>query len=316
MGATIRCVVGRNLMNRRRFMLATAGAVALPLLPNRGLATGLRTFRHGAFHIRVLSDGHMVVPASMLAIGAPAYQLDEVLRRTNAPAPMAWPAANIPLIQTGGDLILVDVGDGRNFQPTEGELLSSLRLNSIDPASITKVVLTHAHPDHLWGICNSPGELNYPNATYHVGGAEWNFWMNSDVATSLPADFRGIVPRTQRALAAIAGRVIFVKQGDEIVSGMRVLDTPGHTPGHFSLLLEGEADMIITADALTHEVISFEYPEWVNGFDLSSDVAISTRRKLLARVAAGGTRLLGFHFSYPGVGYTEVFGSAYRFVPA
>ena len=307
---------GQDLPNRRRFLLATAVALSLPLLPNRLLATGIHAFRHGAFDIRVFSDGHMVVPASMLAIGAPADKLEEVLRRTNAPAPMAWPAANIPLIRVGGDLILVDVGDGRNFQPTEGELLGSLRLNGVDPASITKVVLTHAHPDHLWGICNSAGELNYPNATYYVGGGEWNFWMNTNVATSLPADFRGIVPRTQRALAAIAGRVTFVKQGDLIVPGMQVLDTPGHTPGQFSLELEGEGGLIITADALTHEVISFEYPEWVNGFDLISDIAIANRRKLLRRVAADRTKILGFHFRYPGIGFAEASNSAYRFVAA
>ena len=158
--------------------------------------------------------------------------------------------------------------------------------------------------------------MNYPNATYYVGGAEWNFWMNSDVATSLPADFRGIVPRTQRALAAIAGRVTFVKQGDTIVPGMQVLDTPGHALGQFSLELDGEGGLIITADALTHEVISFEYPEWVNGFDLISDIAIANRRKLLGRVAADRSKILGFHFRYPGIGYAEALDSAYRFVAA
>ncbi|OSI67405.1 hypothetical protein BSZ21_17595 [Bradyrhizobium canariense] len=315
MGTSTGCN-GRDFLNRRKFIIATAGALASPLLPDRTLASSVHAFRHGDFDIRVFSDGHMIVPASMLAIGAPANKLKEVLRRTDAPAPMAWPAANIPLIKVGGDLILVDVGDGRYFQPTEGELLGSLRLNGVDPASITKVVLTHAHPDHIWGIANSAGELNYPNATYYVGGVEWNFWMNSGVAGSLPADFRGIVPRTQRALAAIAGRVTFVKHGHEIVSGMKVLDTPGHTPGQFSLELEGDTGLIITADALTHEVISFEYPEWVNGFDLDSDVAISTRKKLLTRVAMERTKLLGFHFRYPGIGYADALNSVYRFVPA
>jgi glyoxylase-like metal-dependent hydrolase (beta-lactamase superfamily II) len=305
---------GRDLLNRRRFLLASTIALSLPLLPNRVWASSIHAFRHGAFEIRVFSDGHMIVPASMLAIGAPADRLQEVLRRMDAPAPMAWPAANIPLIKVGNDLILVDVGDGKNFQPTEGELLGSLRLNGVEPGSITKVVLTHAHPDHLWGICNAAGELSYPNATYYAGGGEWNFWMNSDVVTSLPAEFRGIVPRTQRALAAIAGRVTFVKQGDEIVSGMKVLDTPGHTPGQFSLELEGEGGLIITADALTHEVISFEYPEWVNGFDLISNLAIANRRKLLARVEADHMKILGFRFRYPGTGYAESSGSAYRFV--
>jgi hypothetical protein len=82
----------RDLLNRRTFMGATAGAFVLPLLRAPALASSVHAFRHGAFDIRVFSDGHMIVPASMLAIGAPADKLEEVLRRTDAPAPMAWPA--------------------------------------------------------------------------------------------------------------------------------------------------------------------------------------------------------------------------------
>jgi glyoxylase-like metal-dependent hydrolase (beta-lactamase superfamily II) len=280
---------------------------------NRELQQPLQNASQSA-HKKLMHRGaYMVLPASMLAIGAPPEELAEVLRRTHAPAPMAWPAANIPLIKVGGTWfwwMWVTV------QPTEGELLGALRLNGVDPAAITKVVLTHAHPDHLWGICHAAGELNYPNATYYVGGAEWDFWMNSDVATLLPAEFRGIVPTTQRALAAIGGKMTLVKEGDEIVRGMTVLDTPGHTPGQLSLELAGESGLIITADALTHEVISFEYPEWVNGFDLNSNLAITSRRKLLERVAAERTKILNFHFGYPGVGYAEVSALAYGFVAA
>lgn len=192
----------------------------------------------------------------------------------------------------------------------------ALTAGGVDPASITKVVLTHAHPDHLWGTRNSAGDLNYPNATYYAGATEWDFWLASDGASKLPQEFRSVVPETQRDLGAIRSRVKLVKQGDEIVSGMRVVDTPGHTPGHFSLELEGESGQIITADALTHEGISFEYPEWVNGFDLLSDLAIRNRRKLLGRVAKDRTKLLGFHFQYPGIGYAEMSNSAYRFVRA
>jgi glyoxylase-like metal-dependent hydrolase (beta-lactamase superfamily II) len=214
----------------------------------------------------------------------------------------------------GKQSILIDVGDGKKFQPTEGELLGSLRANGVDPSSITKVVLTHAHPDHFWGMCNAAGELNYPNATYYFGATEWNFWMAPDVATNLPNQFQGIVPETQRDLGAISRIVSLVKEGDEIVPEMRVLETPGHTPGQFSLELEGEDCLVITADALTHEIISFEYPEWVNGFDLISDIAMANRRRILGRAAKDRTKLLGFHFRYPGIGHAEEAGPAYRFV--
>lgn len=63
----------------------------------------------------------------------------------------------------------------------------------------------------------------------------------------------------------------------------------------FSLELEVDNGLLITADALTHGVISFEYPEWVNGFDLLSNVAISTRRELLAWVVTARTTAHLYH---------------------
>lgn len=300
-------------LSRRRLVCSAAGAAMAVPFTRGSCASSVYSFVHGAFDITVFSDGHLVVPASMLAVGAPTDRLGEVLSRMKAPAPMAWPAANIPLIRVGDDLVLVDVGDGRKFQPTEGELLGAMRGSGIEPASITKVVLTHAHPDHLWGMRNAAGELNFRNAIYYVGATEWNFWMAPDVASKLPEAFRSVVPQTQRDLAAIGDRVKFVKDGDHIVPGMTVVETPGHTPGQFSLELEGADGLIVTADALTHEIISFEYPEWINGFDLIPHVAIANRRKLLARAAKDRTKLLGFHFRYPGVGYAEAAGAAYRY---
>jgi glyoxylase-like metal-dependent hydrolase (beta-lactamase superfamily II) len=100
------------------------------------------------------------------------------------------------------------------------------------------------------------------------------------------------------------------------VPGMRVLETAGHAPGQFSLELEGDGGLMITSDVLTHEVISLEYPEWVNGFDLISELAMQNRRKLLSRVTAERTKILGFHFKYPGIGYAVAAGPNFRFVSA
>jgi glyoxylase-like metal-dependent hydrolase (beta-lactamase superfamily II) len=107
-----------------------------------------------------------------------------------------------------------------------------------------------------------------------------------------------------------------VNSGDEIVSGMRVIDTPGHTPGHFSLELDGREGLIITADAVSHGVISFQYPTWHNGFDFDSEAAIRTRKALLDRTSREKTKLLIYHLPYPGVGYTEGSAGAFRFFPA
>jgi glyoxylase-like metal-dependent hydrolase (beta-lactamase superfamily II) len=285
-------------------------------MPAQLSASDTYRFRHGAFDVTVLSDGEMIVPGSFIAQDASLSQLSEALSDPGAKAPMARLKTNIPLIRHGNDLILVDVGAGKKFQPTEGLLLGALRANGIDRASITKVIVTHAHPDHLWGMLDSDQRLNFPNASYYVGASEWNFWTAPDVASRLPQDFRSVVAETQQNLKAIKERMTLVKSGDDIVSGLRVVETPGHTPGHFSLELDGGDGLIITADAVSHSVISFKYPTWHNGFDFDSNVAIRTRKALLDRTSWDKTKLLVYHLPYPGVGYTEENAGAFRFVVA
>jgi glyoxylase-like metal-dependent hydrolase (beta-lactamase superfamily II) len=300
----------------RRTMLMGAGLVVVGVVaPRFAVAAPPFKVRHGRFDITVYSDGHMVVPASFIAEDAPADQLARVLKRSSAPAPNVWPKANIPLIRHGGDLILFDVGDGGNFQPTEGQLLAALQSDGVDPLTITKVVVTHAHPDHLWGMVDANHHLNFPNAHYYVGAKEWEFWMAADVALQLPEAFRSVVPQTQGDLAAIKSRMTLIKAGDEVVPGIRAFDTPGHTPGHLSFEVEGDSGLIITADALTHEIISVEYPDWHNGFDFASDVAILTRKAMLDRLSNDKTMLLSYHFPYPGTGHVRKAGTSYRFDP-
>lgn len=272
-------------------------------------------FWHGSFDIRVLSDGHMVVPATFLAQTAPPEELHQALVGTDASLTMVYPKANIPLIRHGEDLILVDVGDGGKFQPTLGVLLGALRANRIDPKLITKVILTHAHPDHLWGLLGSANKLICPNAEYYVGTKEWNFWMSPGVNLQLPQDFRGVVSETQMNLRAIEHRLTFLNPGDEVVGGMSILSTPGHTPGHLSLELAGGNGLIITADAVTHGKISFEHPAWQNGFDFDSETAVKTRHSLLDRLSHEKIKLLSYHLPYPGIGYAQEANGAYRFIP-
>jgi glyoxylase-like metal-dependent hydrolase (beta-lactamase superfamily II) len=308
--------VSKIILNRRRLLRRTALVAVGANLPGRILASETYGFRHGDFEVNVLSDGEMIVPGSFIAQDASPSQLSEALAGPDGDNSMVHLKTNIPLIRHGSDLILVDVGAGDKFQPTEGCLLSTLRANNIDRDSITKVILTHAHPDHLWGMLDSEQSLNFPNASYYVGTIEWHFWMARDVATRLPQDFRNVVAETQRSLDAIKDRMTLVNSGDQIVSGMRVIDTPGHTPGHFSLELDGGEGLIITADAVSHGVISFQYPTWHNGFDFDSEAAIRTRKVLLDRTSRDKTKLLIYHLPYPGVGYAEASDGAFRFLPA
>jgi glyoxylase-like metal-dependent hydrolase (beta-lactamase superfamily II) len=104
-----------------------------------------------------------------------------------------------------------------------------------------------------------------------------------------------------------------LKPGDDIVTGLRAIDTAGHTPGHLSLEMAGGDGLIISADAATNEIASFRHPNARFGYDTLPDLAIKNRALLIERAASDRIKLLGYHWTYPGVGYAERKGTAYRY---
>jgi glyoxylase-like metal-dependent hydrolase (beta-lactamase superfamily II) len=306
------------MLGRRDFLKCTAGlAGALSGWPLHSLAaTAPYSFRHGSFEVTVMSDGNLVLPANMVAPDAPRDELATLLKTVGQGPDEVTPATNITLIRTPSDLILVDTGSGANFQPTAGKLSDNLAAAGIDPAAVTKVVFSHAHPDHLWGTIDELDDLRFPNASYVISEGEWNFWMDRDLIKKLPETLHAFVAGAQRNLGRIREKMQTVKPGDDIVAGMRVLDTAGHTPGHISLELAGGDGLIVVADAITHAAVGFAHPEWRVGSDTLPDLAIATRRKLLDRVASEKTKLIGYHWPYPGVGHAERKDGGYRLVAA
>ena len=299
----------------RRTVLATAAtALATHALP--AIAAGPHAFKQGAFELTVLSDGHLVLPVSFLAPDAPPAERDALLKAAGQTAEQYNSPTNVMLIRTARDLILIDLGSGDRFMPTAGKLWDNLKAAGIDKSKITKVILTHGHPDHLWGAVDELDELVISDAMFFVAGAEWDFWQGDNATRGLPAERAGFVTGARRNYAAIKDKVKIVKAGDEIVTGLRIIDTPGHTQGHVSLELGGGEGLIVGGDALTHPLISFQHPEWKPTADHVPDQAVATRRKLLDRLATDHSKLIGFHLPYPGVGIVERKDGAYRFVAA
>jgi glyoxylase-like metal-dependent hydrolase (beta-lactamase superfamily II) len=219
------------------------------------------------------------------------------------------------LLKSGNDVVLLDTGAGGNFGPTMGKIAESLKAAGTDAGAVTKVIYTHAHPDHLWGTLGADGKSVFPSASFHVAEAEWNFWVTPDLASKMPKDMEGMVKTTQTHLAAIKEKVAMFKPGAEVLPGVNVLDTAGHTPGHVSFELAGGDGLIITGDAITNPLVFFAHPEWKFGFDADPATAIANRKKLLDMALAGKKKLLGYHWPYPGIGMAEAKDGAYVYVP-
>jgi len=301
-------------VNRRGLLAASAASFLARTLP--AFAAAPYIIKHGAFEVTVVSDGHLVLPTNFLAPDAPAAEREALLKAAGQTGDQYNSPTNVTLIRSGSDLILVDMGSGDRFMPTAGKLWGNLKTAGVDKSKITKVIFTHGHPDHLWGAVDELDELVMPAATFYVAGAEWNFWTGENATRGLAPERAGFVTGARRNYAAIKDKVKMVKGGDEIVAGLRIADTPGHTQGHVSLELAGDHGLIVGGDALTHPLISFQHPEWKPPTDHVPDQAAATRRKLLDRLATDRSILIGFHLPYPGAGTVERKDGAYRFVPA
>jgi glyoxylase-like metal-dependent hydrolase (beta-lactamase superfamily II) len=302
------------VISRRTLLAASAAALAARRLPAFAMREPA-AFKHGQFDVTVVSDGHLVLPVGFLAPEAPAEEWSALAKQAGISGQQYNSPTNITLIRTPQDLILVDMGSGDRFMPTSGKLWHNLTAAGIDKGAITKVIFTHGHPDHLWGAIDELDDLMIPDAQFFVAAAEWNFWNGDDALRGLPAERAGFVTGARRNYASIKEKVTMVNPGDDVVTGIRIISTPGHTQGHISVALAGGDGLIVGGDVLTHHMISFEYPEWKPAADHVPDEAIATRRRMLDRLATDRSKLIGYHLPYPGVGFVERNGRAYRFVP-
>ena len=208
------------------------------------------------------------------------------------------------LVEIGDRKIAVDTAlgpvtvDFPGFGPfSGGKYLESLASTGVARESVTDVVFSHLHLDHVgWTTIEVNGrrELTYPNARHLVTQTEWDFWYGGDNPAGPHPEF------VQKPLADI---IQFVQDGEEIAPGMRVVGTPGHTPGHISFLIEsGGQRLYLTADIL-HGAMQLQEPDWSVAFDNDPEQARRSREAMYAEFIKPNTLIGANHFS------THVFGS-------
>lgn len=305
-------------MDRRQFLsgaaasmvLATAGAVATPRLAYA------QTLTTGSADLMVLSDGNLTLPLASAFPEIPPDEVHHALMDAGLPTDMLRPDCNVTLVRSGNRLAIFDVGAGPNFMPTAGKLAQGLADAGINPADVTDVVFTHAHPDHLWGLTDDFDELVFANAAYHMGREEWDFWSSPDAMGRVPADRQSFVVGAQNRFAVLEGMVNFLNDGDEVLQGVEAVATPGHTPGHLSFMVHGHEPVAIVGDAISNAALSFAHPDWATGSDQDQELGIETRLRLLDRLAFDKARAIGYHFPHPGAGYVERSGGAFLYVPS
>ena len=319
----------RPELTRRKFL---ATGMALPAIapaivhPRQSLAAaafkkvqapGYFRFNLGKFEVTVLSDGMNSTPLRFSASNIPETQLKDYLRANQLPTDTRLSHLNVCLINTGDKLVLVDTGAGDNFTETAGNLLASLAAAGYSPEDIDIVMITHGHPDHIWGIFDDfAEEARFPNARYVIDTVEWDYWMAEDLESRMPEGFKFFATGAQRNLGPIADLTARIEVGAEVVPGISTLSARGHTPGHMAVVAQSEGEsLLIVGDAITHPFISLEHPEWQPQMDMDKDVAVQTRKNLLDMAAKDRMLMASYHMPFPGVGHVAHTNKTFRWVP-
>ncbi|WP_095589140.1 MBL fold metallo-hydrolase [Actibacterium ureilyticum] len=312
--------------NRRDLLklAALAPALALPAtaraaLTGPGDAGNPPYFRFtvGSARITIVSDGRLQLPAAGVSTNADPDEVMAFLKSHRLSTEENYSHTNHVVIETGDNVVLVDVGSGNRFLDTAGRLLANLDAAGIDPASITHVVITHAHPDHIWGIRDDFDEPIFPDAEYVIGAGEYDWWMQDGLAGSVPAEMQQFVVGAVNSLTADGLDWTMAQDGHEVVPGVTLIPTPGHTLNHMSIRVESDGQQLIAlGDCMTHAYVSVERPDWHGGFDQDGAMASETRKKILDMAATDEIAVVGYHFPFPGVGHVMRDGDGYRFVPA
>jgi glyoxylase-like metal-dependent hydrolase (beta-lactamase superfamily II) len=318
------------LLTRRGALRAGLATPAAAALPGAALAqasptaqgAGFYRFRLGDLRCAVVSDGSLTIEAPVqasLAINATPEAVAATLAERFLPADRGTLHFNALLIETAERKVLVDTGSRSAMGPSTGKLIANLRFAGVAPEQIDTVVISHAHPDHLFGVLDAAGALAFPAAWVLVGGAEHAFWTGDADLSRSPIDpslKRMVTDGAREHLGAIAARLELVGPDRELAPGLTAVATPGHTPGHLSFLLaSGGAQLFVTHDVVHHFGTALPHPEWKVAFDTDPDLAVETRKRVLDRVATDRAPVLAYHFPFPGLGHVARRTGGYAWEP-
>ncbi|MBQ7155948.1 MAG: MBL fold metallo-hydrolase [Synergistaceae bacterium] len=182
----------------------------------------------------------------------------------------------------------------------DGHIVSELAENGIAASEVSTILITHLHPDHFGGLLDSEGRASFPKADVFVSKPEYDYWVNE--------------LKNENVITALAQyRVSTFMFGDEVIPGVRAMDTSGHTPGHVSYLVEADGEKLIVAGDIMHfPEIQLPVPDVAVRYDVDPVKAVQSRKFILDYAAWKNIPIAGMHITPPGIISVKKSGTGYE----
>ena len=210
------------------------------------------------------------------------------------------------LVEHAAGLVLIDTGIGNKEDPkflgiysveseVEGHrsmLDAAIGAAGFTAADIKIVINTHLHFDHAGGntMLGAGGviEPSFPNARYFVHDGELAYATHTNERTSA-----SYFPRNWEPLRA-SGQLELVDGGSELLPGIRMRHTPGHTPNHQSIVIDGDGETAVFLGDVCPTAAHVPLP-WIMGYDVEPLRTLESKRSLWAEAEAGGWLVIFEH---------------------
>ena len=302
-----------GLHGKKLALVGPAHAEA-PLEP----ANGVYKYKVGSIEVTAVYDGIWRKPHDPTFIkNATVEDTKEALAKAGLTTEFMPIPLTVVVLKIGDKYVMIDSGSGvGQWQANATNLPSNMKAAGIDRSQIGTILVSHFHPDHVWGLMEKgTNAAVFPNAELIVSSTEYKWWTEPGRVEKLPEGRRPAGKRIGDVFPTWKNWKL-VEDNAEVAPGVRLLAAPGHTPGHSAFLVtSGKDQLMVSNDAMYVPALLAPHPDWQGAYDHDGATAVTTRRKLIDRVIADKMMVCGAHFPFPGRGTFTKDGDAYAFAP-